>query len=328
MPKSFSIICSLLCFLTFMCCAPSAEEPPIGTWLSFGSKSPISSVFVFQSDGTFILGAAGLGPWSMTGRYVIDGKENPRHIDFTKISDPELKGKTLQGIYNIDATGLLRIEWSDNPSNRVSAFTDNAMVLRKSTAEEIARALCTPPATTSIQPEAHKWAFVRPGMSEADVSKLLGVPIEKSQPPEKEQRDPTTKYGYWWRYGKIYFLSTSMPCDYEFLVNFTDGKVDNIYDPFDHHMSLDGLPTVPKQIVPAEGTLFSHYPRFVDARWMPSSGDYPITYEVEAEDQFAISGKWNQEFKSTSEIPYLVFTHIGDNSGRWRVRAKNARGAS
>ena len=36
-------------------------------------------------------------------------------------------------------------------------------------------------------------------------------------------------------------------------------------------------------MTPDDGVKLRHYPRFLDFRWYPSSGEYPMSYTVEVE---------------------------------------------
>ncbi|MDD3679767.1 MAG: hypothetical protein PHX72_02855, partial [Candidatus Shapirobacteria bacterium] len=57
-----------------------------------------------------------------------------------------------------------------------------------------------------------------------------------------------------------------------------DGKE----DPFQGRFSTNGIPTTPVLIYPHTNTVFTHYPRVVDFRWYPASGEYPVEYQLEA----------------------------------------------
>jgi hypothetical protein len=81
-------------------------------------------------------------------------------------------------------------------------------------------------------------------------------------------------------------------------------------------------------MTPGDGTLYEHYPRYVDFRWYASSGDYPMKYEIQVDTQNS-SGEWKiGKDLLRADIPYCSYVHSGASPGRWRVRAVNAKGKS
>lgn len=85
----------------------------------------------------------------------------------------------------------------------------------------------------------------------------------------------------------------------------------------------------PVQIFPVDNILFTHYPRIVALTWNPVPG--AAWYDVEIDCQHCrVSGQWDSEngpawkTESNLTIPVYNFTFIGDNPGRWRVRAANS----
>lgn len=178
-----------------------------------------------------------------------------------------------------------------------------------------------------VQPDYGKWKLVKVGMSESVVIDLLGKPIEEIDRPS-DSPTYSTKFS---RFGRISFNSPSMPVPFDFEIQFKGGKVVAIYDPFRGKFSDDGKPTTPTLIYPSDRTKFDHYPRFVDLRWNPSSGKYPIEYQIEVDSgQFAGGAilSYHEFERLRSEMPYSVFAFVGQNPGRWRVKAKNELGES
>ena len=176
----------------------------------------------------------------------------------------------------------------------------------------------------SVQPEYSKWALVKSGMTDIELRKLLGNPID----------DPESGPGL--LFGRIKFDSQSMPAPFDFYVLIHEGKVIQKGDQFGGDLSKDGKPTTPTPIYPIDGSGFTHYPRFVDLRWNPSSGTYPMEYTVEVESgQHEVHAKgeravlvYHRSIEMNSELPYAAFAFGGKNPGRWRVKAKNALGES
>lgn len=85
------------------------------------------------------------------------------------------------------------------------------------------------------------------------------------------------------------------------------------------------FPAVPVQLAPSDGKLFRHYPRKVSLRWKRVAG---ATYDVEVDCLHCrVSGQWDSDsggpWKTASGIrsTRYRFTFVGDNQGRWRVRA-------
>jgi hypothetical protein len=174
----------------------------------------------------------------------------------------------------------------------------------------------------SVQPDYSKWESLEVGMTEVEVKKLLGDPIEKNS------------FGL--IYGRIKFDSPSMPESFEFSVRIREGKALHWGHPFGGKLSRDGKLTTPMLIYPRDRSKFDHYPRFVDLRWSPSSGKYPIEYDIEVESgHYEVKGKdrkavfvWTNFQNLVTELPYAAFAFGGKNPGRWRVRASNEFGES
>jgi hypothetical protein len=162
----------------------------------------------------------------------------------------------------------------------------------------------------STQPDYAMWDSVTTGMTEAEVKKLLGEPVWEDKPPEKRIDDPT--YFKIMVYGRISFDSPSMPNGFDFWIGTQLGKVTQKQHPFGGALSRDGKPTIPGLIYPRDKTKFDHYPRFVDLRWQPSSGKYPIEYVVDVEAGFfevnapdkAAKRVFRNHHQVVSELPY------------------------
>jgi len=135
---------------------------------------------------------------------------------------------------------------------------------------------------------------------------------------------------YTWEYGYLTPKSVVFSRPPSFRIWFQRGKVFQLEDPFNGVFSKDGRPTVPQPLWPEESPPYTHYPRWLDLRWYPASGQYPMNYEVEiGELHFDgnpdLPGGWNTKVLR-SDIPYLAAEAEGAGRGRWRVRAINALG--
>jgi hypothetical protein len=282
---------------------------------------------VLRADGSLLWCGSSPTPWKMTGRYVVDDAKQPRHITFAGFNDPRIPAPEIKAIYEITAQGTFRWEPGDDPATRPTAWSPRAMTCQRATAEQVAEMLSNAPTPQMQQPDRRAWAQLKLGLTADAVVALLGEPLQKSDPPSQPMA-PGVTHTSWWQYGRLLFPGENMPGDYQFLVFLTNGTVSAIEDPSGGAASVDGAPSVPKLAVPADGAVFDHYPRFVDVRWMPSAGDYPMRYEVEAESRSGGTGVWHPMASMPVEQPYAVFGHVGANPGRWRVRAVNAVGAS
>jgi hypothetical protein len=135
---------------------------------------------------------------------------------------------------------------------------------------------------SAVQPDLVKWRALKPGMTEAEVTALLGEPYRKDPRPAPET-DTHVRHSYAWEYGAIAFESFTTKGSFRYAVTFHEGRSVEISDPWNGRFSTDGLPTVPELVLPRPGQTFDHYPRFMDFRWQPSSGVYPVEYEIEIE---------------------------------------------
>ena len=156
------------------------------------------------------------------------------------------------------------------------------------------------------QPDYGKWLSITNGMTKNAVRAVLGNPI-----PYGGGDLASALICNPWRYGWV-------ADGYEFTVYFSDDKVMGKGDPFDGRFSTNGVPTTPSLIYPHTNAVFTHFPRVVDFRWHPSSGQYPIEYQVDAPESGSIF---------TFE-PHGTVWMAGMGSHRWRVRAINRLGVS
>lgn len=212
----------------------------------------------------------------------------------------------------------------------------NVMLLRFDVAEKRVSAILLPGANKPecIQPDYAKWLQIKVGMTEKEVKQILGTPLSEDRVPPEFIFDP--QYVKLLTYGRIRFNSPSLPGAFEFHVATKLGKVSETIDPFGGVFSTDGKPTTPSPVAPKDHTVFEYYPRFVDLRWTPSSGEYPIEYVIEVEagqlEQSADKEKSEYHYyfeeRQNSNCPYQAISFVGKNPGRWRVKATNKKGES
>jgi hypothetical protein len=179
----------------------------------------------------------------------------------------------------------------------------------------------------STQPDYAKWQSITEGMDEGDVIDRLGQPLAKPDP-----FDRNSDVAYTWEYGYVAPRSVVFPRPLMFRIWFTRGKVWKVEDPFNGAFSKDQTPTPPQPLGPNVAPAYTHYPRWLDLRWYPSSGQCPMRYEVEIGELHLngnpdVAGGWNTKVIS-SAIPYLAAEAEGAGQGRWRVRAVNSSGVS
>ncbi|MCX7411142.1 MAG: outer membrane protein assembly factor BamE [Planctomycetales bacterium] len=177
-----------------------------------------------------------------------------------------------------------------------------------------------------VQPDYQKWAAVKVGMTRDEVVSLLGPPHnDKFRGGKPKRNDPYYSYGY------LQMPMVPHPRTYSFLVGFDqDGVVFTKMDPFDGRFSQDGTPTTPVLITPINHSVFNHYPRIIDLRWYPSSGEYPMTYSISLAHCDRIESRWSPDHEIESElaIPFFMTEFGGAQQGRIRVKARNAFGES
>ncbi|MBN2369711.1 MAG: hypothetical protein JXO72_04425 [Vicinamibacteria bacterium] len=115
-----------------------------------------------------------------------------------------------------------------------------------------------------------------------------------------------------------------------------ENREDNNFDFFVtlRFTGFDGRPSageatglqIPRQLSPADNSHFTNFPRKVTLRWKAVSG--ASAYDVEVDCLHCRqSGKWDSETGPAWKVGNGVrgtsydFTFVGDNQGRWRVRA-------
>ncbi len=190
-----------------------------------------------------------------------------------------------------------------------------------------------------IQPDYSKWESVKIGMSEVELTNLLGKPIAEIEHKHVQVTPSTEGSLRDLFFGRIKFNSPSTPESFDFYVLTHEGKVLQKGHPFGGELSRNGKPTTPVLIYPRDRTKFDHVPRFVDLRWQPSSGKYPIEYAVQIQygqyEGRGANGKAMPVYNDIEdiedlvcELPYAAFAFKGGQPGRWRVKAKNELGQS
>jgi hypothetical protein len=172
--------------------------------------------------------------------------------------------------------------------------------------------------STARQPDYESWKRIRVGMPKAIVQQILGRPLRVRDLLIFQDAADT------WDYGCVEAASEVIPTDLTFSVGFRRGKVVSVEDPFDGVFSTNGVPTKPKLVTPVENSGFSHYPRILDLRWYPASGEYPVRYRIQL-DALTAAGWATEEYESPR--PFFCTTFLGCTNGRWRVRAINHLGA-
>lgn len=187
------------------------------------------------------------------------------------------------------------------------------------------------PNVSFAQPDYAAWRKIKEGMTDLEVITLLGKPLNKIDP--KWRNDPQLNYAY--SFGFVVPTSLAFPQPLSFDIRFQRGLVTFIEDPFDGEFSADGKPTRPRLLGPVETATYNHYPRLIDFRWYPSSGQYPMHYEIEVRslgnrEMFdnAADPRDDPGEIFTSDIPYFAHNASGMGRHRWRVRAINELGTS
>ncbi len=192
-----------------------------------------------------------------------------------------------------------------------------------------------------IQPDYVKWQKIVEGMHRDKVRELIGEPLyrEDRDPRYVSWRDLIGRGGsdsvafiYSWKYGHLEFADPSLPANsFELCIDLESDThtVFQVRDPFAGRFSKDGLPTVPRVLLPHDCSTWSHDPPFLDLRWEPSSGAYPICYEVDL-SQFTAGPEDTPDHivlpLEKCDVPH--HTIVGSPKGRWRVRACNRLGNS
>lgn len=174
-----------------------------------------------------------------------------------------------------------------------------------------------------VQPKYYLWKQLKTGMTFDEVEQLLGEPLETRE--LEGNTIATSLTTAMWFYGVIELNSPQLPTPYRFAIAFNNGKLQSTFTPF-KELSPHGVPTKPSWLSPPHGSVFSGTPCFVDLRWEPASGKYPINYNIEVEWGTGVEGlPYSVYFRGTTDIPYVCVEHIG-HVGRWRVRGVNALG--
>ena len=178
---------------------------------------------------------------------------------------------------------------------------------------------------TAMQPDYRKWEAVRVGMSRSEVTSLLGPPLTgRELRPNNHHQDPNYPI-----YGFISYPALPHQWEMRFLLGFKpDDRVWWKCDPFGGSaLSRTGKPSKPKWITPQCGSRMKHFPRVLDIRWFPSSGVYPIVYELEVGLSALGSDKYRGYVHGQRYgQPYALISFPGAQPGRIRVRGRNARG--
>jgi hypothetical protein len=169
-----------------------------------------------------------------------------------------------------------------------------------------------------IQPDYSCWQKIKIGMSRSHVVSLLGEPIKHRGvtlfPPD-------------FLYGFLDFRNVDF-LTYQFAVGYDNhDRVFRKMDPFIHPLSEDGRPSKPHLIIPQDRSAFRHFPRLVDLRWQPCSGQYPIEYTVEV----GISMRFDENYRDWKYhiglfSPSSIIEMPGSQPGRVRVRGINTIG--
>ena len=185
------------------------------------------------------------------------------------------------------------------------------------------------PTLRCIQPDYAAWLSIQKGMTRAEVFRILGEPPREILDLHEQDihKTPYVRFGY------LDLPLIPHRYTYDFVIGF-DGN-DRVWlkaDPFNGRFSLDGIPLEPLLITPLADSKFTHYPRLLDVRWFPCSGMYPMTYCVQVghADPYAPQPKeYSAEIIATDlQAPFFVFSFVGSQPGRVRVKAKNALGES
>lgn len=178
-----------------------------------------------------------------------------------------------------------------------------------------------------IQPDYAAWQSLKKGMDENDIAKIVGQPTTKT-----EGFDRHTDVMYTWEFGYVAPKSLAFPRPLTFKIWFLHGKATQLEDPFWGDFSKDGKPTMPKPCWPEAPPAYTHYPRWMDCRWTPSSGVYPMHYEVEISNcnggDPAVAANWRVDKVAKSDIPYVSVDFVAGVPGKWRVRAMNEKGTT
>ena len=201
------------------------------------------------------------------------------------------------------------------------------VTLARRLARQSIRSQCTPEQKSKrlvIQPDYQLWKQLAVGMTFNDVASLLGKPI-KTQEGEGNAvgagRFVTTN----WYFGVIALDSPQFPKPFWFTVVFFNGRLQSALAPF-KNFSIQGEPSTPTWVIPADRALVSANTNTLDLRWEPASGDYPMHYEVEAALATGlVTPDYAVYFRGETDMPYMCVERPAPR-GRWRVRGVNSKG--
>jgi len=162
--------------------------------------------------------------------------------------------------------------------------------------------------SSSIKEEViNNWQFLKEGMSEAEVLHLLGKPMKKK----------VYEGGYEsiYYYGELVKKCSSYPEGINAEVQFINGKLIQY-----ENVSLEDSPL--KLLFPDKKMIFSHFPRYVDLRWIPVLSKKFNSYRLQV-DLRVENGKWQRMFLVRADVPYYCFSAGGASLYRWRVQGIN-----
>jgi hypothetical protein len=117
----------------------------------------------------------------------------------------------------------------------------------------------------------------------------------------------------------------------EVLTRFTDNSGRSNYRAVYTFVRGGGGLSTPKQLSPANGAVFSHYPRKTTLKWSAVSGAASYTVEIDCY-HCCEANKWCTDVGETWKlVPNLnttsyTFDFVGAQPGRWRVWAVDASG--
>jgi hypothetical protein len=216
---------------------------------------------------------------------------------------------------------------------------------------------------TCIQPSYDAWEAVKKGMTLDEVRKLLGEPLEMTRPATEagallrdaqgQQTDAQVAaeakaikaaaeegvlYAGRMIYGRIEFDSPVMPHSYNFEIIYVNDRVFEKWTRFRGSLSESDKPSTPVLVSPHFNAHIASTQDIVDLRWAPSSGAYPIQYDVEVQSYLGDDPpSWrdlqdNANYETVDDFRDLQIPHAAISSPggitRWRVRAKNKHGES
>ena len=174
-----------------------------------------------------------------------------------------------------------------------------------------------------VQPSYSAWRAIKLGMSGETTRQLLGAPLTNALDHlfAKELDNHTFAT---WTYGWLYYKTEALPQPFYFRLYLRDNLVVAKEDPFGETPAAQETPSMPKLNQPKDQETLDFYPRFLDLRWTPASGRYPMEYLVEVDAQMK-DGDW-LTFRYKTDQPYVCIPFMGPQKARWRVKAINSVG--